>query len=115
MRVLTRYLMVVVVLSSFVACSMARHVPQPILERSDHTVSVGETVAEDLRTCRTEVYKAAPVSIQPRWLPPLGTMTNGVVIGTVDVPHPVWPSRDAYRQAIERCLTARGYAIHGWQ
>jgi hypothetical protein len=38
-----------------------------------------------------------------------------VVLGTVDVPHPVWPSREADRQAIEACLTARDYEIHGWQ
>lgn len=115
MRVLSQYVMVVALGSLMAACSLARHIPQPILERSDHTVSLGETVAEDLRTCRTEVHKAAPVSIQPRWLPPLGTTANGAVIGTVDVPHPVWPSRDAYRQAIERCLTAHGYEVHGWQ
>ena len=66
MRVLTRYLMMVALLSSFVACSMARHVPQPILERSDRTVSDRETVTENLRTCRTEIRKAAPISIQPR-------------------------------------------------
>ncbi len=115
MRVLSRCLIVVALGSLMAACSSARHIPQPILDRSDHTVLAGETVAEDLQTCRTEVHKAAPVSIQPRWLPPLGPTANGAVIGTVDVPHPVWPSRDAYRQAIERCLTARGYEVHGWQ
>ncbi len=115
MQVLTRYMMMVALLASLAACSSARHISQPILERSDHTVSVGETVAEDLRTCRIEVHKAAPVSIQPRWLPPLETMPNGVVIGTVDVPHPVWPSREAYRHEVALCLTARGYEVHGWQ
>jgi len=115
MRVLSRYLMVVALGSLMAACSSARHTPQPIVDRSDHTVLAGETVAEDIRTCRTEVHKAAPVSIQPRWLPPLGIAANGAVIGTVDVPHPVWPSREAYRQAVEFCLTARGYEVHGWQ
>ena len=112
---LSRYLMVVALGLSMAACSSTRHIPQPIFDRSNHTVTVGRTDAEDLRACRAEVHKAAPVSIQPRWLPPLGTMANGVVIGTVDVPHPVWSTRDAYRQAIERCLTARGYEVHGWQ
>ena len=115
MRVLFRYLMVVALGSLMAACSSARHIPQPILERVDHTVLAGETVAEDLRTCRIEVYKAAPVSIQPRWLPPIGAMANGVVLGTVEFPHPVWPSREAYRHAIELCLTARGYDVRGWQ
>ena len=115
MRVLSRYLIVVALGSLMASCPASRHIPQPIVDRSDHTVLTGETVEEDLRTCRTEVYKAAPVSIQPRWLPPLGTTANGAVLGTVDAPHPVWPSRDAYRQAIERCLTAHGYEVHGWK
>ena len=114
MRVLSRQLMMVVLGSFMTACSSGRHIPQPILERSDHSVLVEQTVAEDLRTCRTEVHKAAPVSIQPRWLPPLGVTSNGAVIGTVDTPHPVWPSRDAYQQAIESCLTDRGYEVRGW-
>jgi len=72
--------------------------------------------ARDLRTCRQEVRAAAPLSIQPRWLPPIGAAyTNGIVLGTVDVPHPVWPSLVAYRQEIERCLVARGYQIRGWR
>lgn len=115
MRVLTRNLIVVVLLSSITACSSHQQ-PQPILERVDRTLSAGDsTVAQDLCACRDEVRKAAPVSIQPRWLPPLGVTTNGVVLGTVDVPHPVWLSREAYRHAIELCLTAHGYEIHGWQ
>jgi hypothetical protein len=55
------------------------------------------------------------MTIQPRWLPPLGTTDSGVVLGTVDDPHPTWPSREAYRQALARCLVARGYEIRGWQ
>ena len=115
-RLLSRCLMVFALLSPIAACSSVRHVPQPILERTGRTLSTEDpTVEQDLRACRTEVRKAAPMSIQPRWLPPLGTSPNGVVLGTVDTPHPVWPSREAYRQEIERCLTARGYEIHGWQ
>lgn len=116
MRVLSQYLMVVALLSLIAACSSTRHVPQPVLERSGRTLSAGDSnVARDLHTCRDEVHEAAPVSIQPRWLPPLGTTANGVVLGTVDAPHPVWPSRKAYRQAIERCLMTRGYDVRGWQ
>ena len=117
MRVLTRNLIVVVLLSSLAACSSAHPQPQPILERIDRTLSAGDpTVEQDLRNCRAEVREAAPmVSIQPRWLPPLGVTPNGVVLGSVDIPHPVWPSREAYRHAIERCLTTRGYEAHGWQ
>ena len=115
MRMLSGYLLVVALGLPMAACSSTRHIPQPIFDRSDLSVSAGNTDAEDLRVCRTEVHKAAPVSIQPRWLPPLGITANGAVIGTVDSPHPVWPSRDAYRQAIERCLEARGYEVHGWQ
>jgi hypothetical protein len=108
--------MMVVLLSFVAACSSARHVPQPMLGRSDRPISAGDSAVEqDLRACRTQVRLAAPMSIQPRWLPPLGTSANGVVLGTVDAPHRVWPSRQAYRQAIEHCLTDRGYVVHGWQ
>ncbi|MDF0676116.1 MAG: hypothetical protein P0120_17545 [Nitrospira sp.] len=55
------------------------------------------------------------MTIQPRWLPPLGVTDSGVVLGTVDNPHPTWPSQEAYRQALTRCLIARGYQIRGWQ
>lgn len=116
MRRVSGYLLVAALLSPLGACSSARHLPQPVLERNDHSQSAGDNViAEDLRACRTEVREAAPISIQPRWLPPLSTSANGVVLGTVDAPHQVWPSPDAYRQAMERCLTARGYAVQGWQ
>ncbi|MGH7181337.1 MAG: hypothetical protein ACREJN_05100 [Nitrospiraceae bacterium] len=116
MRVPVQHLVMVLLLASITACSSTHRQPQPILERGDHTLSAGDpTVVQDLRACRAEVREAAPVSIQPRWLPPLGIMTNGVVIGTVDSPHPVWPSREAYRRAIELCLTAHGYDVQGWQ
>jgi hypothetical protein len=113
---LTFYLIGVVWLSSFAACSSARHVPQPVLERSDGTPSLEDSiVSQDLHTCRVEAQKAAPVSMQPRWLPPLGPAANGVVLGTAEPPHPVWRSRQAFQEAIERCLTDRGYKIRGWQ
>ena len=116
MGLLARHLLIGHLCCSLPACSSAPHVPQSILQRGNHASLTGEsTAAQDLRTCQTDVRAAAPVSIQPRWLPPLGATGNGVVLGTVDVPHPVWPSREAYRQAIEACLTARDYEIHGWQ
>ncbi|MDO8358084.1 MAG: hypothetical protein Q7U76_17035 [Nitrospirota bacterium] len=116
MRMSSQCLLGVVLLGSLAACSSARHIPQPVVERNGLAITDNDpAVSEDLRACRTEVREAAPVSIQPRWIPPLGATANGVVLGTVDIPHPVWPSRGAYRQAMERCLTARGYAVHGWQ
>ena len=116
MRMLIQCLLGVALLGSLAACSSARHIPQPVVERNANASAFDDAGAsEDFRACRTEVREAAPISIQPRWVPPLGATGNGVVLGTVDVPHPVWLSREAYRQAIERCLTARGYAVHGWQ
>ena len=116
MRMLVQCLLGVALLGSLATCSSARHIPQPVVERNGSAIAFDDAAAfEDFRACRTEVRETAPVSIQPRWLPPLGTTANGVVLGTVDMPHPVWPSRGAYRQAMERCLTARGYAVRGWQ
>jgi hypothetical protein len=116
MRMLVQCLLGVALLGSLATCSSARHIPQPVVERNGSAIAFDDAGAsEDFRACRTEVREASPVSIQPRWLPPLGTTANGVVLGTAESPHPAWPSRDAYRQAIERCLTARGYAVHGWQ
>lgn len=103
-------------LSLIAACASVQHEPQPILERSDRPLAVGDpTASRDLSACRAEVRQEAPVSIQPRWPPPLGTTDNGVVLGTVDNPHPTWPSRETYRQALARCLVTRGYEIRSWQ
>jgi len=111
-----RYLLLIVLLQIFAACSFSRHIPQPILERSGGTLTAGDSVAAQvLRTCHDDVHASAPMTLQPRWIPPLGVAANGVVLGTVDVGHPVWPSREAYRQEMERCLRARGYEIRGWQ
>lgn len=113
---LVQCLLGIALLGSLSACSSARHIPHPVAERNGSAVAFDDADASgDFRACLTEVREAAPVSIQPRWLPPLGTTANGVVLGTVDVSHRVWPSREVYRQAIEHCLAARGYAIHGWQ
>ena len=115
MRAMSRYLTVIALGCLTATRSLTRHIPQPILDRGDQRVLDENAVVDDIRACRTEVRADAPVSIQPRWLPPLGATDNGVVIGTVDVPHPVWPSVQTYRHAIEFCLTARGYKVHGWQ
>ena len=113
---LVQHLALGLLFCSLPACFSASYVPQPVLQRGDRASLTGDsTASQDLRTCQIDVRAAAPVSIQPRWLPPLGAPGNGVVLGTVESPHPVWPSREAYRQAIEACLTARGYEIHGWQ
>ncbi len=109
-------MIVLIWLSLVAACASVHHQPQPILERLDHSVAIGDpTASRDLGACRAEVDQAAPVSILPRWLPPLGNTESGVVLGTVDNPHPVWSSQEAYRQALTRCLIARGYEIHTWQ
>lgn len=103
-------------LSLIAACASPHPQPQPILERIDRPLAVGDlTASRDLGACRAEVRQGAPVTIQPRWLPPLGGTDSGVVLGTVDNPHPAWPSREAYRQALTRCLITRGYQIRGWQ
>lgn len=107
MRRFLRLLVVAVLFCSSTACSSGRQASQSIL------TSVPE---QDRKVCETEVRQAAPVSIQPRWLPPIGgggSGTHGIVLGTVDVPHHAWPTRGAYQQAIERCLTAHGYETRG--
>lgn len=113
MRILIHGLLGVALLVPPSACSSIRHIPHPVAERNGRAVAFD--TAEDLRICQAEVREAAPVSIQPRWIPPLGTTVNGVVLGTVDVPHPAWPSPEIYRQAIDRCLTGRGSTVHGIQ
>lgn len=113
---LTRFAGGVCLVMALASCAATRHIPQPILEQDHRAVSADDAiVSDDLRDCRAEVLRAAPVSMQPRWLPPTGTTANGVVLGSSDAPHPVWPSRDAYRQAMERCLTGHGYSVEGWQ
>src|SRR5574337_1115454 len=103
-------------LSLITACASVHYQPQPILGRPDRPLLVGDaTASRDLGACRAEVREAASMSIQPRWLPPLGNTDSGVVLGTVDNPHPIWPSEEAYRQALAHCLVARGYEIRGWQ
>ncbi|GKS56567.1 hypothetical protein YTPLAS18_00940 [Nitrospira sp.] len=97
------------------AGACARMGPQPIIEPSAALTRSGSyDPAEDLRLCRQTVSNAAPISMQPRWLPPLSMTETGVVLGSVDVPHPVWPSQTAYRQEMEHCLSARGYEVSGW-
>ena len=103
MRRFLRYLVVAVLLCSITACSSGREASPSLLT---------SVPAQDRKVCETEVRQAAPISIQPPWLPPIGgggSSTNGVVLGTVGVPHRVWPTREAYQQAIERCLMAHGY------
>jgi hypothetical protein len=107
MRRFPRHLVVVVLSCSITACSSYHKASQSI------PTSVPP---QDRKVCEIEVRKAAPVSIQPRWLPPLGgggSSTNGVVLGTVDVPHRVWPTHEAYQRAIERCLTAHDKEARG--
>jgi hypothetical protein len=105
MRRFRRHLVVAVLFCSLMACSSGRQPSQSLLT---------SVPAHDRRVCETEVRQAVPVSIQPRWLPPIGdgSGTNGVVLGTVDVPHRVWLTREAYQQAMERCLKAHGQETH---
>jgi hypothetical protein len=107
MRGFLRHLVVAILFCSITACSAGRQAPQSILP---------SIPAQERQVCETEVRQAAPVSIQPRWLPPIGgggSGTHGIVLGTVDVPHHAWPTREAYQQAIDRCLTAHGYETRG--
>ena len=107
MRQVLRYLVVAMLFCSITACSAGRQAPQS---------SLPSIAAQERQVCESEVRQAAPVSIQPRWLPPIGgggSVTHGIVLGTVDVPHRAWLTREAYQQAIERCLTAHGYETRG--
>ena len=70
--------------------------------------------AADIRLCQKTVVNAAPVTMQPRWIPPLSVAQNGVVLGSSDIPHQVWPLESDYRREMERCLVARGYEVTGW-
>jgi hypothetical protein len=113
---LTTVLIPLLMLAAPYGCTLLPRAAQPIIEPAAVMPSnVEPDAAQDLRYCQAMVRKAAPVSMQPRWLPPFGVPENGVVLGTVDAPHPVWPSQAAYRRKIERCLTARGYEVRGWQ
>lgn len=114
MHLFIRQLMLIPLILILAACSSARDGPQPLLERSDQPPLAGDsTAAQDLRICRNAVSASAPMSIQPRWIPPFAVAANGVVLGTVDVPHPVWASWEAYRHEVELCLSARGYKATG--
>ncbi len=73
-----------------------------------------DDVAADIRLCQKTVFNAAPVTMQPRWIPPLSMAQNGVVLGSSDVPHHAWPLESVYRREMERCLSARGYEVTGW-
>ena len=95
------------------SCTLGRHLAQPIMIAPEQAGGQYDA-ARDLRLCQQNVRDAAPKTIQPQWLPPLAP-TSGVILGTVDAPHPAWPSRQAYHQAIDRCLMARGYQIQGWE
>lgn len=111
MHVPARTLFGVMLFASLAACSSNQQRSEPI-EWHDNSGSAGESAAaKNLQDCQSEVRLVAPMSIQPRWLPSVGAAENGVVLGTVDSPHPVWTSRDAYRKAMQACLTARGFDI----
>lgn len=66
-------------------------------------------MSKDVQACRSDIRREVPTTIQPPWLPPLVLTDSGVVLGTVGNSHPTWLSQEAYRQALARCLTARGY------
>jgi len=102
-------------LAALTACNPDRPLPLPIFEPSSRMQGPEEhDSARDLTSCRQAVRDAAPVTIQPRWIPAI-IAPNGVVLGTVDMPHPAWPSRAAYRQDLARCLTSCGYDVLGWE
>lgn len=115
MRHILHSLIPFMALVSVWGCSHASSLPQPILEPLIQETGVRYDEARALQACRQEVDASAPLSIQPRWLPPLGGYTDGIVLGTVDAPHPTWASLAVYRHEIERCLVARGYLTTGWR
>jgi hypothetical protein len=97
------------------ACQPDRPIPQPImLHRAEPGSADAHDSKQDLQICRREANQEAPLTIQPLGLPPIGPVGT-VVLGTVAPPHRVWSSQAAYREAVERCLAARGYQIQGWE
>ena len=115
MRRILRSLVPFMAIGSVCGCSYGGSLAQPIMEPLNQVTGVQYDEVRALRVCREEVDASAQVSIQPRWLPPLGGYMNGVVLGTVDGPHPAWTSLTVYRHEIERCLASRGYLITGWR
>lgn len=105
--------------AALTACQPDRPIPQPIMQyHADLGSAEAHDPKQDLLACRREVNQEAPLTIQPLGLPPIGTVgspVGTVVLGTVAPPHRVWSSQAAYQEAIERCLTARGYQIRGWE
>lgn len=102
-------------LAALGACNPDRPLPLPIFEPSSWMQRPeARDSTRDLTSCRQTVRDAAPVTIQPRWISPI-IAPNGVVLGTVDMPHPAWSSSAAYRQDLTRCLTSRGYDILSWE
>lgn len=93
-------------LAAMSGCAFPRTATQPIIEPSAPMLRGGEHDAvQDFRICESTVRDAAPVSMQPRWLPPLGAVENGVVLGMVDSPHPVWPlqQKQSRRESLSGC------------
>src|SRR5690348_9128120 len=115
MRRIFRSLVPFTALALLCGCPNAGSLPQPIMEPLTQVTGVQYDETRALQACRQDVDASASLSIQPRWLPPLGSYTNGVVLGTVDAPHPAWTSLAVYRQELERCLVSRGYLISGWR
>lgn len=118
MKPLMLSLSMVLVCVTLTACQPDRPIPQPIMLYRIDLGSAAHDPKQDLQVCRREVNLEAPLTIQPLGLPPIGTVgspVGTVVLGTVAPPHRIWASQAAYREAIERCLAARGYQIQGWE
>ncbi|MBK9947967.1 MAG: hypothetical protein IPP12_12385 [Nitrospira sp.] len=108
-------LVVLVLVLCTLGSACARTVPQPMIKPPPAMSQAGDDdVAADIRLCQKTVFNAAPVTMQPRWIPPLSMAQNGVVLGSSDVPHHAWPLESVYRREMERCLSARGYEVTGW-
>jgi hypothetical protein len=96
-------------------CASTSPLPSPIIAAvaptpGDHD----DDPSAEIRACRRTVLEAAPVTMQPRWLPPI-MAPNGVVVATAVKPQPVRLSPAAYREHMEHCLLVRGYEIHAWE
>ncbi|WP_447978433.1 hypothetical protein [Candidatus Nitrospira bockiana] len=109
------WLPLLVLLLASAGCATGRSLPHPIFEPSSEMKTAGRYDTErDLRACQHTVWETAPWSMQPHRLIPPVLAPSGVVLGTMDVPHPVL-SRQAYQRGLEHCLMARGYEVRGWQ
>lgn len=101
--------------------------PQPMLAPSPKLQEAGpERTQADVRECMAEANRSTPVSGTERAAQDTATIpgrmaggTNipgGGVIEGPPRPTSLGPTASpAWKAAVERCLTERGYAVRGWE